>query len=84
MIDVTNYLNEEKIILDLPATNKEEAIKALTNKVFLGRKVAGFPLREENVFAAVMERENQQTTGIGSGLAFPHARIEGWKELSIV
>jgi len=83
MIDITKYLNEGLIIPDLSVATKEEAIKALTARVFRVRKAADFPLNEENVFEAVMKRERLQTTGIGNSLAFPHARIEGWKEFSL-
>ena len=83
MINITGYLGPDCIILDLGPCTREEAIKALIAKVFQGGKSAGLPLNEEDTFKAVMEREMQQTTGLGNGLAFPHARIEGWKSLSM-
>lgn len=83
MIDVTKYLNVGLIIHDLGKRTREDAIKALIGKIFQEKKNPDSPLNEESVFSAVMDRENQQTTGIGNGLAFPHARIEGWKDFSI-
>jgi len=84
MIDVTKFLTADRIILDLSADTKEDAIRQLVKKISSGRAASGLPLNEEDTFRAVMERENQQTTGIGNGLAVPHARIEGWRELSLV
>lgn len=83
MIDITKYLNADLIIHDLGNCTREEAIEALVDKIFQGGNVSEYPLDEKNTFNAVMERENQQTTGIGNGLAFPHARIEGWNTFSI-
>ena len=83
MIDISKYLNADLIICDLGKCTKEDAIKSLIGKIFQGKKIAEFPLNEEYAFNAIIERENQQTTGIGNGLAFPHARIEGWKNFSI-
>ena len=83
MIDITKYLSLDLIIHDLGKSTREGAIKALIAKILQKARFAEGPFNEENVYTAVMERENQQTTGIGNGLAFPHARIEGWKDFSI-
>jgi PTS system nitrogen regulatory IIA component len=39
---------------------------------------------ERDILSAVMERERLGTTGIGSGVAIPHARIEGLTQMSAV
>lgn len=83
MIETTEYLNKSLIIHDLGPCTKEGAIKALVEKIFEGRKGSDFPLSKESTFDAVMERESQQTTGIGNSLAFPHARIGGWEKFSM-
>ncbi len=78
MIDISRYLNSDSIIPDLKAGTKEEAIQTLVDKIFRGKLVRDYPLDRGEVCEAVLGRENLQTTGIGNGLAFPHARIEGW------
>lgn len=83
MIDITKYLNTDLIIHDLGKCTRDEAIKALIAKIFQKKKSSEVLLNQEDVFKSVMEREGQQTTGIGNGLAFPHARINGWKDFSI-
>jgi len=84
MIDITKYLNTNLIAHDLGKCTREEVIKALIEKIFQAKNTSEVPLiNADNVFSAVMEREDQQTTGIGNGLAFPHARIEGWKDFSV-
>lgn len=72
MVKISDYLKEERIILDLEATNKEEAIKRLA-EVFRGAKeMVDF----EKFLSDVFERESLGTTGIGLGLALPHARTQ--------
>jgi len=83
MIDITKYLDEDLIIDDLGKCTRDEAIKVLIAKIFQNKKSSKVSLNEKDVFEAVLKREKQQTTGIGNALAFPHARMEGWKDFSI-
>jgi PTS system nitrogen regulatory IIA component len=71
------------IIPELEAGSKEEAVRKLTDRVF-GSLTVSDPLADrEEVYRAVMDREELQSTGVGNGLAFPHARIEGWKNFMV-
>ncbi len=83
MIDISKYLNSESIIPDLKAKTKEEAIRALVDRVFEDESAQGRSLNREETYKEVIKRENLQTTGIGNGLAFPHARIEGWGDFAV-
>ena len=84
MTDLAKLFNARHIVTDLAAANKEEAIAALVEHLF--RKTAGAPPKMDprRVLAEVMEREATHSTGVGEGLAFPHARIVGWGGLSAV
>ncbi|MGB2601727.1 MAG: PTS sugar transporter subunit IIA [Candidatus Omnitrophota bacterium] len=83
MIDISKYLNSESIIPDLKASTKEEAIRALVDRIFEDKPVRDCPVGQEEACEEVIKRENLQTTGIGNGLAFPHARIEGWGDFAM-
>lgn len=83
MIDISKYLNSEAIIPDLKARTKEEAIRALVEKIFESKLAGDCPIDREEACEEVIKRENLQTTGIGNGLAFPHARIEGWGDFAV-
>lgn len=72
MTIATDIFAEAQITLDLPADNKREALKSLTQLLALDVNV-----HESAIFAAINERETLGTTGIGQGLAIPHARVEG-------
>ncbi|HDL90426.1 MAG TPA: PTS sugar transporter subunit IIA [Thermodesulforhabdus norvegica] len=62
---------DKAILPDFSAENKHEALKKLSRAV--GRCVDG--LDEEDVFRVLWERELLGSTGIGSGVAIPHARL---------
>ncbi|MDY0176875.1 MAG: PTS sugar transporter subunit IIA [Lentisphaeria bacterium] len=69
-IPVSRLMNEERIILDMKATNIEEAIAELTDpRFFFGLVLDVLDLREK-----CMARENVLSTGIGNGIAIPHPR----------
>lgn len=72
MTIATDIFAEAQITLDLPATSKKEALKSLAQLLALDVNV-----HESAIYAAINERESLGTTGIGQGLAIPHARIEG-------
>jgi mannitol/fructose-specific phosphotransferase system IIA component (Ntr-type) len=84
MIDLTKYLTSDLIVRDLGPVSKEEAIKALVHRLFISKDAPTFTVDESKVLEDVMERETQQTTGIGNGLAIPHARVKGWSRFSVV
>ncbi|MFH1837258.1 MAG: PTS sugar transporter subunit IIA [Candidatus Omnitrophota bacterium] len=83
MIDINKYVKEDHIIPDLAGVSKEEAIKRLVRVIFEGKDVPVQPIDQEHAIEAVLKREELQSTGVGDGIAFPHARISGWKEMSM-
>ncbi|MDP6543630.1 MAG: PTS sugar transporter subunit IIA [Phycisphaerae bacterium] len=68
----------EAIIPSLAATTRDEAIAEIMGALADAGAIAGDSV--EDVTAALLAREAQSTTGIGNGVAFPHARIKGIKE----
>ncbi|MFH1665104.1 MAG: PTS sugar transporter subunit IIA [Candidatus Omnitrophota bacterium] len=83
MLSINKLLNPALIIPDLRAKTKEEAISTLVDRLFEVPEASGYRKTRKDVYGAVMERENVQTTGIGNEMAFPHARIEGWGKFAI-
>ena len=78
MMDLSSYFCDELIIPKLKAKTKTEAIKELVSLVYAHGAVDKALLAPEDCLAAVLERERMQSTGIGNGLGFPHARIDRW------
>lgn len=63
----------EAIDLELACATKEEAIRRMSER--LARAVPG--LAAEPLAQAVLKRENLASTGLGEGVAIPHARVPG-------
>lgn len=72
---ITELLTKETIIVDLESTTKADVIDELTNK--LDR--AGRLRNKEEFKDAIWKRENEFSTGIGEGIAIPHAKTSAVK-----
>ncbi|KCZ62191.1 PTS sugar transporter [Hyphomonas sp. L-53-1-40] len=70
--DLTSLLAGGVIIPSLEAKSRKQAIHALAEAL---AEATGIGLRE--IEDAVMERERLGSTGVGEGVAIPHARLEG-------
>ena len=65
----------EAITPELSATTRDEAIVELTEALVSAGAVPKNKTAE--IIKAVLARESQATTGIGKGIALPHAKIKG-------
>jgi nitrogen PTS system EIIA component len=61
------------IFTDLPATDRQETLRALAGRV----AERGLVASGEDLFQKLWEREQLGTTGIGSGIAIPHCKLPG-------
>jgi Kef-type K+ transport system membrane component KefB/mannitol/fructose-specific phosphotransferase system IIA component (Ntr-type) len=71
---VVKLLRAGVVVLDLDAASRNEAIESLAARLAARMGQAGDAAR---IGAAVMTREALSSTGVGDGVAFPHAEIEG-------
>jgi fructose-specific phosphotransferase system IIA component len=67
---LTEYLDPQAILLDLPVSGKEEAFALIAGRL----ADSGIIDDRERFLADVQKRERQGGTAIGRGLAIPHAR----------
>ncbi|MYL31416.1 PTS fructose transporter subunit IIA [Halobacillus halophilus] len=67
---ITDLLTEETIVLNMSASSKPEAIDELVGKL----DEAGRLNDRDGFKKAIEDREGQSTTGIGDGIAIPHAK----------
>ncbi len=74
-------LNPELIFLDVPGKTREEILKNIVEE--LSRKSDQIE-NPELFYQEVLEREKLGSTGIGEGVAIPHARTDAVKELILV
>ncbi|PTJ92421.1 PTS fructose transporter subunit IIABC [Staphylococcus simulans] len=76
---ITELLTRETIAMDLDATSKEGVIDALVDQL----DHAGILSDVKAFKEAIMAREGQSTTGIGEGIAIPHAKVDAVKKPAI-
>ncbi len=76
---VANFLRKERIIMNLQAQTKEEAIREVANLIKDAPEVINF----ENFLKDIFDREALATTAIGNQTAIPHARSDNVKSFII-
>ena len=72
---ITELLKKDTIVLDLSAKTKAEVIEELVNKLHS----AGRLNDKEEYKKAILNREEQFSTGLGDGIAIPHAKTAAVK-----
>ncbi|GAA3888620.1 PTS fructose transporter subunit IIABC [Anoxybacillus suryakundensis] len=77
---ITDLLTEDTIILDLKAQTKKEVIEELANVLEKTGKLHD----RETFIEAIFAREAQSTTGIGEGIAIPHAKTKAVRTPAVV
>ncbi|MEK4174756.1 fructose-specific PTS transporter subunit EIIC [Aeribacillus sp. FSL K6-1305] len=76
---ITDLLTKETIILDLQSATKMEVLDELIETLAKAGK-----LHDKEAFKeAILARESQSTTGIGEGIAIPHAKTNAVKQSAI-
>ncbi len=74
-----DLIRKECIELDVPAADKADLIRAMARK--LGE--TGVVTDSEAVARSLLERERVMSTGIGGGVAIPHAQNPAVKTLAV-
>ncbi len=69
-MDLASLISEQNVKIPLEAFDKEEAIAELVELLVRSGAVQD----REGVLNALLEREQKGTTGIGGGVAIPHAK----------
>lgn len=77
---LTSVINYDLSQFKFTANDKREALDKLTD-VLVEKNII---VNKENFFNALLAREAQSTTGVGEGIAIPHAKSADFKEAMIV
>lgn len=71
MVEIADIIAPDGIILDLKGCHsKRQVLKELSQQA-----AASLGIDQQHLLDALMERERLGTTGIGHGIAIPHARL---------
>ncbi|RMF34785.1 MAG: PTS IIA-like nitrogen-regulatory protein PtsN [Alphaproteobacteria bacterium] len=71
-MQLSDLISPDAIQGNLKAESKKRALLALA-----GEAARLYGLAEDDVFSAIQEREHLGPTGMGKGIAIPHARLAG-------
>ncbi|MBI4550359.1 MAG: PTS sugar transporter subunit IIA [Candidatus Omnitrophica bacterium] len=77
---ITDILGKQSIKIGMEATDKEAALKELVEILSRVKDIGD----KKAIVRALIERESLGSTGIGQGIAIPHAKTERLSELIAV
>ncbi|CAH1194863.1 PTS system fructose-specific EIIABC component [Paenibacillus auburnensis] len=77
---ITDLMIKDTMIMNLQATTKEAAIDELIASLAASGRISDKKLFKEKILA----REAQSSTGIGGGIAMPHAKTKAVNEATVV
>lgn len=76
---MNEIINSNLISLDLKAKNKEEVIKKMAKMIAKNGNLTSC----DDFIKAVLAREEQTSTGVGSEISIPHGKSEGVKSAAV-
>ena len=71
-MDIESLLATDLVFADFKASSKKQALQSLSR-----RWASAHDMDDRLAFDKLLERERLGSTGVGRGVAIPHARIEG-------
>lgn len=71
-MDIADILSRERILVDATPADKASLLKQMAR-----RAAAGTKLPPDATLSALLKREELGSTGMGEGIAIPHARLDG-------
>ncbi|MFD2308639.1 PTS fructose transporter subunit IIABC [Enterococcus termitis] len=79
-MNIKDLLVKDVMIMDLQATDKKGAIDEMVQKMYDGGRISDIATYKEGILA----REAQTSTGLGDGIAMPHAKNSAVKEPTVL
>ncbi|OLS02985.1 PTS fructose transporter subunit IIABC [Tissierella creatinophila] len=76
---ITNLIKKDTIILNLESVKKEDILEELIEELYTANRLND----REEFKKEILKRESEGTTGIGDGIAIPHAKTKAVKIPSI-
>ena len=75
-MNLGDILAQDAVIGDLRASSKKQMLQALAEDA---AELTGLSARE--IFDTVVQREKLGSTGVGNGIAIPHAKLPGFSRI---
>jgi len=71
-MNYTELINEKLIQVNINAESKRDALRKIAELAFGAGRITDV----NSYYEGLLEREKESTTGFGSGIAIPHAKID--------
>jgi mannitol/fructose-specific phosphotransferase system IIA component (Ntr-type) len=78
-MDLSKLLREDCVHLGMPPLSKEETIRSMVDLLTRAGQIES----PAQVVRALMERERVMSTGVGGGVALPHALSPGARQFAV-
>jgi len=79
-LKLSDFLKPEGVVMDINSKDKLAALHELVDHMI----TAKIAKNRDELFNALAKRENLESTGIGEGIAIPHARTDAVEDLVLV
>jgi PTS system nitrogen regulatory IIA component len=76
-MDLSDLVQVSAILPGLKANSKKQLLQLLSERA---AAITGLPERE--IFDTVLQRERLGSTGVGNGIAIPHGKLAGVKQIT--
>lgn len=76
-MDLTDLIEASAVMPALKANSKKQLLQLLAEKA---TKATGIPERE--IFDTILQRERLGSTGVGNGIAIPHGKLAGVRQIT--
>jgi len=78
---ITDFITEEFITTSVQSEDKDELFAELVELLSRGMRTRSIDIDSEAILAAINEREEKMSTGIGHGIAMPHGKTDTVSDL---
>ena len=79
-MEIKDLMIKDAMIMDLQATDKKGAIDEMVQKMYNAGRISDIETYKQGILA----REAQTSTGLGDGIAMPHAKNAAVKEATVL
>ena len=71
-MSLIDYINKDAIMIDVQETDKERLLSKMVERL----NECGLLLSKDEAEHSIMAREKLMSTGVGNGIAIPHAKTD--------
>ncbi|PCG19114.1 PTS sugar transporter subunit IIA [Brachyspira sp. G79] len=76
-MSLIDYINKESIMIDVQETEKERLLSKMVERL----DGCGLLVSKDDAEHAIIAREQLMSTGVGNGIAIPHAKTDAVKSI---